>query len=147
MEECLDKNESRNGPNADQHESSQWVEAVNRGGLVMVHDSMYCLFVAMELELRKHLSTMNASTFDDSLKALLFKELAGNEDVLFHWETISINWESTEASELLHIMIQQFVTVRGFSFARGFMELYKQSKKKSTQKSKALRKTLVCHDD
>ena len=35
-----------------------------------------------------------------------------------------------------------WVTIRGFSFARSFMELYKQREKKTLEKSKALRKTL-----
>ena len=134
-----------------QHEASQWLETVNRGGLVIVSDIVYDLFLSIELELRKHFSVANASTINDSLKELAFKQISENEDVLFYWDIIAVNWESTEAKELLHIIINQFITVRGFSFASGFMEMYKQSKHKSTQKAKGLRKTLdstrVCHDD
>ena len=49
------------------------------------------------------------------------------------------------------MIIEHFMTVEGFSFASGFMELYKQQHKKSTQKVKGLRKTLdtshECTDD
>ena len=38
--------------------------------------------------------------------------------------------------------IPTYRMIRGFSFAKSFMELYKQSTKKSTQKSKALRKKI-----
>ncbi len=49
---------------------------------------------------------------------------------------------SEEANELMKMMIQHYITFRGFSFASAFIEKYKQSTKKSTQKSKGLRKTL-----
>ena len=40
---------------------------------------------------------------------------------------------------LLTMIVDLFITVRGFSFTKSFMEMYKQATKKSTQKSKALR--------
>ena len=55
---------------------------------------------------------------------------------------IFINWDSEESDELLKMIIKHYVTMRGVSFAAAFMEKYKQSTKKTTQKSKGLRKTL-----
>ena len=40
------------------------------------------------------------------------------------------------------MIVQHWITVRGFSFVSAFMEKYKQRNEKSTQKSKGLRKTL-----
>lgn len=116
---------------------------INRGGLISVDELLFELFVAIELELRKYLFVPNASMFmNESIKDLLPK-ITANENVLFFWDTISVNWDQSEADELLRLMTQHYITVRGFSFASGFMEVYK-TKKKGTQKSKALRKTLNC---
>ena len=114
---------------------------VNRGGLVTIDDVMYQLLVSIELELRQHFTVPNA-TINESLRDLAFREILQNEDVLFYWAVASVNWDSTEASELLKKIVEHYITVRGFSFASAFMEKYKQSIKKSTQKSKGLRKTL-----
>ena len=131
-------------------QSTEWLVAVNRGGLIAVDDSVYHLFLAVELEIRQHLSAANVSQ-DTNVKKILLDKVFANEEVLFHWEIISHNWEPVESLELLKIMIEHFITVRGFSFVAGFMELYKQTKKRSTGKAKALRKTLdsknICHDD
>ncbi len=68
-----------------------------------------------------------------SLKELALRKIADNEDVLFHWDVIAINWEPSEAKEFLQMIMEQYITVRGFSFVNGFMELYKQSNKKTTE--------------
>jgi hypothetical protein len=124
---------------------------VNRGGLIIVDELLYDLFVSVESELRKHFSISNASIIDNNLKDLALKGISENEEVLFYWDIIAINWEFTEAKELLHIIIKQFVTLRGFSFAKSFMEIFKQIKRKGTQKKKGIRKrvdsTHVNHDD
>ena len=62
-----------------------------------------------------------------------------NDDVLFYWTIVSINWEPVESTELLKLIINHYITIRGFSFASGFMEKYKKLMKK---KSKGLRKKL-----
>ena len=131
-------------------QSTEWLTTINRGGLIAVDDSIYHLFLAVELEIRQNLSAANVCQ-DTNIKKILFDKVFQNEKVLFYWDIISYNWEPIESLELLKIMIEHFITVRGFSFVAGLMELYKQSKKKSTGKAKALRKTLdsknVCHDD
>ena len=44
---------------------------------------------------------------------------------------------------LLRMIIEQWVTVRSFSFTSAFVEKYKQVNKKSVQKSKGIRKNLL----
>ncbi len=108
----------------------------------------------MEIELRKYLPALSDARFgasaDKNLKEHASQKIIENEDVLFHWDIVSVNWCTAVASELLKVILVQYITVRGFSFAKSFMEKYKQSAKKTTQKSKGLRKTLdtsnVCHD-
>ena len=40
------------------------------------------------------------------------------------------------------MIIEHWVTVRGFSFTSAFLEKYKQASKESVQKSKGIRKNL-----
>jgi len=41
------------------------------------------------------------------------------------------------------MIIELLVMIRGFSFSRSIMEIYKQAQKKSIQKSKGVRKQLI----
>lgn len=114
---------------------------MNRGGLLFISDSMYQFLVSVELEIRKHFTVPNA-TIEDSLKSRAIQGVLENEDIPFHWACFSVNWDATESEELLRRISELYITIRGFSFASGVMEQYKRALKKSTQKTKALRKTL-----
>jgi hypothetical protein len=60
-----------------------------------------------------------------------------NEDVLYHWSVLSANWREEEVNqELFKMIINHWVTIRGFSFTSAFMETYKQRKRKTVKKSK-----------
>ena len=85
-------------------------------------DELYMMFQSMELELRKHLKLGN----DVNIKDNAMKELMNNEDVLFYWSVVSVNFDEAESNELLKLIIQHWITVRGFSFVSGYMEKYKQ---------------------
>lgn len=124
-------------------DSQQWIHSVNRGGLINVSDSFYQFLVAVELELRKALPDPKSDPghIPENLK-VIGNNIQRNEDVLFFWEAISINWCPSSSDYLLKAIVKHYITVRGFSFTKAFMEHYKQSTKKTTQKSKALRKTL-----
>ena len=68
------------------------------------------------------------------------QNIVENENFLFYWDVVCFNWDSAEARELLKIIVEHYTTVRGFSFAKAFMEKYKQSLKRTTKKSKGLRR-------
>ena len=55
---------------------------------------------------------------------------------------ISADWEE-EGDVLLQMIIEHWVTVRGFSYTSAFLEKYKQANKKMVQKSKGTRKNLL----
>ncbi len=76
------------------------------------------------------------------MKDLAYEGIMESEEVQENWSLITFNWNSEEADELLKLLVLHYITVRGFSFTNSFMEKHKQSMKKSTEKSKALRKTL-----
>ena len=85
------------------HESEMWTQESNCGGLVQIDDSLYQLLVAIEIEFRKHFTVANG-TANESLKHLAFHGIIENEDVLFYWSMISINWASKEADDLLKMI-------------------------------------------
>ena len=121
--------------------SQEWVKAVDRGGLQHVSDEIFMLFVSMELQLRRQLSEQQLSEAD--IKRAAIAAIISDEEVLFYWSMVAYNWEDDVSDILLEMIVNNWVTVRGFSFTSAFMEKYKQETKLSLQKSKGLRKTLV----
>ena len=79
----------------------------------------------------------------DKLKSQLISDILSDEDVLFHWSMLAVNWDEEEAHALLSMIADQWITVRGFSFTSAWMEKFKQASKKSIQKSKGVHKHLV----
>ena len=51
--------------------------------------------------------------------------LVVNEDVQFLWTMISADWEEASASALLKMIVNQWVKIRGFSYASAWVEQYK----------------------
>ena len=135
---CLVEMEQNEGT---EHESEEWTNAIDRGGLKHVSDMTYMLFVSMELELRQHLHDVSASE-DSGMKEKAMEKMLHNEDVLFYWSMISADWEE-EGDVLLQMIIEHWVTVCGFSHTSAFLEKYKQANKKTVQKSKGTRKNLL----
>ena len=114
-------------------DSEEWTNSIDRGGWIHVSDCVYMVFVHMVIELQKHLKYNSDTSFKDELAGII------NDEVLFYWSMVADNWDETE---LLKEISQHWITIRGFSYVSAFMENYKQSQKKSTQKAKGLRKTL-----
>lgn len=82
-------------------------------------------------------------------KAEFIKKIERNDDVQFYWCIISADFEIDDTEThaiLLEMIIELYVTIRGFSFAREWMEKYKQKNKKTTEKSTGLRRKLYDND-
>ena len=128
-------------------DSKEWVNSVDRGGLVHVSDLMYSLFVELELVLRHHINSQQACR-DFNLSAVA-AAMIEDEDVLFYWSMLSVELqEEATSKKLLYMMVEHWITIRGFSHASALMEQYKQNQKKCLQKSKGLRKGLYkVHED
>ena len=123
-------------------ESADWVHAVNRGGLCLVSETTAMLFHEMELLVRKVFNKDGKLKDTTNLRDKVKESVLQDESVQFHWCMLTTDIEEDKAKLLLTMLVDLFITVRGFSFTKSFMEMYKQATKKSTQKSKALRKTL-----
>jgi len=124
-------------------ESCEWINAIDRGGLIHVSENMYWFTASMELEVKKHLSTSPSGNTSSNLKSTLQDAVGISDDVLFYWSMVSANWGEEESKALFAMIVELWITIRGFGFTSTWMERYKLCNKKSVQKSKGLRKTLI----
>ena len=121
----------------EQNESTDWLKAINRGGLLCVNNMTLEFFLSMERELRFHLSS-NPEFGGSDIKI----HLKQSEDVLFLWAIIGAGWEEEYCTYLLGMVVDMWVCIRGFSQATAWIERYKSAQKKNLQKAKARRKKL-----
>ena len=115
---------------------------MDRGGLIHVSDSVFNLFVEIEVVLRSQLRASSAAA-SLGLKEKAIAAILTNHSVLEQWSEFSTNWCKEESDKLLQMIVEHWITVRGFSFTSAFMEAYKQKNKKTVEKSKGLRKNLM----
>jgi len=63
-----------------------------------------------------------------------------DDDVLFNWcLAAGIDFSEDITNKCLALITKKWLTIRGHSFAANVLEMYKQSTKKGTHKSKPLR--------
>ena len=55
-------------------------------------------------------------------KEKVTESIVKDEDVLFNWLMISGEWESNEADILFKMIVDLWVTIRGFSFTSSWVE-------------------------
>ena len=129
----------------DQGTAEEWTNLVDRGGLWHVRETTFQVFYALEEGLRQYLSELSSPATTTGLKAKFVANLVANADVLFHWSIAAAGFDvdDVEVHEtVLRMITELYVTIRGFSYASAWIEQYKQTQKKSTQRSKSLRKQL-----
>ena len=139
--QCLDGLIAKDGEDA-ASASAHWVNVVDRGGLVHINEATYMLFCSMEEEVRHHLQLSRIAELSEGCRKQIEKGLLESDDLLFHWCMLTVDIDDSDASDLLGMIVHLWITVRGYSFTSAWLEMYKQSKKKALQKSKALRKDI-----
>ena len=100
------------------------------------------LFTAMECEVRDHFHVDKLEAMKDGYKDKITLAVTNNDEVLFHWCMLTAETADSDAEIILPMLIDLWVTIRGFSFAGSWLEIYKKKKKKALQRSKALRKRI-----
>ena len=128
-------------PVDDYGESSDWVCIKDRGGLNHLSYGMYMLMCSLEIEVKHHIKT-NVKPDKFNTKDV-FRKLMTNEDVEHYWDTLSINWSEEDRVLLLSMIIDHWITVRGFAYTSAWMEKYKNTEHKKVQRSKGIRKTVM----
>ena len=145
--ECLSQMHSEGPTSSLLDYTKEWVERVNRGGLFIISDEAYRLFASIEMAMRskltEHLRKQRTTEDSKEGKLAITYFVIHNDNVQFYWSLISIDIENEEAnSELLQHIVKLWLTIRGFSISKAWMEDYKGARAICTAKSKALRKEL-----
>ena len=114
---------------------------MNRGGLFEVNDTAFSLFCEIELGVCDRLSAILKSTsVETDQKERLVKLVCEDEDVLFYWSILSIDLDiEHNAALLLKEIVKLWLTIKGFSVAGQWLEIYKN---RALTTKKSLRKTL-----
>ena len=115
--------------------SCEWMAIVDRGGLIHISDDFFRVFIAIELEIHKHFRVENAQKMMASYEGKVVASNLTNEDVLFQWCMVCCDAPEELSNELLKRIVEVWTTICGFSFAKLYMEMYKQATKKVLQRS------------
>ena len=62
------------------------------------------------------------------------------------WSIVAADMNKKVGDELIKLIVEEWVKIRGFSFAGSWLKLYKQRNKKTLQRSKGIRKQLITPD-
>lgn len=122
--------------------SADWVSLVDRGGLCKVTEDVYTFFYEMEVVLRRFLCIEKITSFDSHFKESVIAALKSDDDVMYVWSQVTVEVDEAESKYLLDSIINLYFSIRGNSFVKSVMELYKLSAKRNIQKSKGLRKKI-----
>lgn len=68
--------------------------------------------------------------------------LKSDEDVMYVWSKITAEIGEAASNYLFNQIVNLYYTIRGHSFSKSVMEMYKLSNKKTVQKSKGIRKKI-----
>ena len=121
--------------------AAEWVRAVDGGGLWQIKLGTFFLFCAIAEELHSYLKFSRVKEISDGAKMEIVRAIISNDDVAFYWSMLCTGAGDEEKDELLSQIVDLRVTIRGFSFARSWMEMFKQARGEP-QHAKALRKDL-----
>ena len=73
----------------------------------------------------------------------LLKAVIDDEDVQCYWHMLALYIiKDEDVAELLHAIVDLWITMRGFALTSSWLEQYKLANKKNVKKSKSLREGL-----
>jgi len=112
-----------------------WTTTTDRGGLKHVSDDTYQFFKALELISYDLL-------IKGTTKECAIDEMITNDNVLFHWDLVMFDFDTSVSNTLLRDIVTLWFTVRGFSITSKLFEEYKKATKSTVKGKKGLRKEL-----
>ena len=129
---------------------SEWTKLVDRGGLFHVNNSVYDLFVYLEMTVDKELTAIFNSKGKgiEKVRKEKLDWLCNNDEVQLVWSMISTLDDDDDDLEqdLLREIASLWITIRGYSKARKIKEKYKREKATATKGKRSLRKELKRQD-
>ena len=96
----------------------------------------------MEVALRPVFSVSKAATAN--LRDVAIEGVLESLNVEDRWKRVLLSCSGTkeDSESLKRMVVEKYVDLRGHSFARSILELYKQAQKKTLQKNQGFRKNL-----
>ena len=78
--------------------SADWVDVVDRGGLLHVKEGTYMLFCAMEEEVREHFRMENVTNVTEGNREQVEGAVMDNDEVLFQWCMLTADVSDADAT-------------------------------------------------
>ena len=103
-------------------------------------DTGFRLVEAIEMVVRQHLNVPNIQSYQPhtDLRVKILKEALESQSVLLYWETVAdiipARYEKYSL-ELLRVIIELWITIRGHSFAKDWTMKFEMKYKKGTRKA------------
>ena len=119
----------------------RWLSLTNRGGLVLVSDCVFQFFVMVERKCRSYLNVSRIAVEKRIDIKKTAEDIMAMDEIILAWSEMMWELVSDEFStSLLLKILTLYLTVRGFSFVRGWIEqLKKDCQKSHLPPSKSLR--------
>lgn len=124
--------------------SQEWLKSIDRGGLIDTTDEAFQCFYSIELVIRRYFNSSRTRDMVDGFTEEVNKAVLQDDDVLFNWclavgLALGCDYDETISDSFLKQIVKKWITIRGHSFSKSMMEMYKQCSKKGTDKLKPLR--------
>ena len=146
---CLEQLEVKGEGDSYLAYTTEWIKLVNRGKLFQLSDEAFHFFCDLERKVGAYLRDLFKSASgqiehtDVEKKKVIISNIIEDTDVHFSWLLLCLDLDDDELSkELLGLVAEMWITIRGFSMASAWIEHYKQSKETCTKKKQGLRKGL-----
>ena len=110
--------------------SADWTRAIDRGGLCHVSENTYLVFNQLELLVRKFFNDTSVQDVTSDLRMKVKDCALTDEEISFYRCMLTVDVDDEIGAELLSMIVDLYITIRGFSFSKSFMERYKQQSKK-----------------
>ena len=76
---------------------------------------------------RKYLRADKTRDMNEKFKKKITTSILSNEDLLFDWQLAVGLVDKSNSDKCLAKIVDKWIVIRGFSFAKSMMEIYKQS--------------------
>ena len=110
-----------------------WINSLDRGGLTRITELAYQCFREIEMATRNYLQADKTRDMNETFKKKITTSILSNEDLLFAWQLAVGLVDKSNSDKCLAKIVDKWIVIHGFSFAKSMMEIYKQKSKKGNR--------------
>ena len=99
-----------------------------------ITDEAFQCFCDIEIAVRRFLQVNNTRDMNEKFSKKVVHAILCDENLLFDW-CFAAECIEEVATQCLEKIIMKWFVIRGFSFSKSLMEMYKQASKKGTDKT------------